>query len=253
MSIFRVISICLALMAFNSCSRSTKRIQQEEGPYGNVSGCRDNIDISSMSEDSLEQSIVDYLYLICHLDSDERERMWPEFCKKLPRHPDRTVVDYLGNPDSPIYSIPLLEEYLINLLKFTEDTITVIRTEYLLENYRKNKVGSTISNIKVISKGQKTSLHKLIQEAGQNCLVMFYDPDCSSCDAVFERLQDQKSAGIKVVAISITGVEKDIDKSWISAHIENEAEMDEKFFYTSLPSIYIVSDQAIVIKKDILP
>lgn len=253
MSIFRAISICLVLFVFNSCSGHTNQIQQKEGLYEKVSAYWDNIDISSLSEDSLEQSIVDYLYLISHLDSDERESLWPKFYKKLPEQPNRTVVDYLGDSNSPLHSTRLLEEYLINLLKCTEDTITKIRTEYLLENYRKNNVGSTISDIKVISNHQKTSLHRLIRDAGQNCLIVFYDPDCSSCDAFFERLKEQKPIGLKVIAISITGMEKDIDKSWVSAFVEDDAEMDERFYYTSLPSIYIVSDEGIVIKKDILP
>ena len=253
MSIFRVISICFVLQVFNCCSGNTRQIQQKEGLQEKVTAYWDSIDASSLSGDSLEQSIVDYLYLIGHLDSHERERMWPKFYKKMPEHPNRTVVDYLGDSNSPLHSTRLLEEYLINLLKYTEDTITRIRTEYLLENYRKNNVGSTISNIKVITKRQKTSLHKLIQEAGQSCLIIFYDPDCSSCDAVFERLKEQKPTGLRVIAISITGMEKDIDKSWVSAFVEDEAEMDEKFYYASLPSIYIVSDEGIIVKKDILP
>lgn len=249
----RVVNICLVLFVFNCCSGSTQQIQQKGGLYEKVNTYWDRIDTSSLSEDSLEQHIVDYLYLIGHLDTHERERMWSKFYKKIPEHPNRTVVDYLGDSNSPLHSAGLLEEYLINLLNCSEDTITRIRTKYLLENYRKNTVGSTIANIKVVTGHQKTSLHKLIQEAGQTCMVMFYDPDCSSCDAVFERLKEQKPTGLRIITISITGVEKNVDKSWVSAFVEDDAEMDEKFYYTSLPSIYIVSDEGIVIKKDILP
>lgn len=252
MSMFRVISICVALVVC-CCTGSTQQTDAKVGLYDKVRTYWDETDTDLLSEDSLEQHIVDYLYLAGNLDRTERDSIWPDFYKRIKEHPNKTVVDYLGEPDSPLYSPELLEEYLENFLKNTDDNTAATRSEYLLENIRKNPVGSIISDLKVSAGNRTTSLHRLIRDAGKNCLIMFYDPDCISCDAVFERLNMHGPVGLKIISISINEKSNVINDSWESALVIDEAEMDAKFYLTSLPSIYIVSENGTIIQKDIQP
>lgn len=254
MSIYHVISCCLIMLLCQSCSNKAPQAESkgENSLYAKVYCYWDNINVDDLPEDSLEQFMVDYLYLLAHTNDIERKTLWQDFYKKIPEHPNRIVVDYLGNTDSPLYSYPLLEEYLVNILKHSDDYTTSMRCGYLLENFRKNSVGSTISNLKVVAREQDTTLRRLIQESGQSCMIIFYDPECSSCDAFFEQLRSQKPSELKIIAISVVGSANDIDNSWTSAFVLNDEEMNEKFYYSSLPSVYIVSKEGIVIERDII-
>ncbi len=250
MSMFRVISICMVLFACCSCSGGSQQSGARTGLYDKVLTYWDDIDTELLSEDAREQHIVDYLYLAGHLDRAERDSMWHDFYKQIDGHPDKTVVDYLGEPDSPLYSPGLLEEYLTGFLKYTDDDIAAMRSGYLLENIRKNPVGSIISDLNVSVGSRAASLHRLISDAGQGCMIVFYDPDCSSCDAVFQQLNIQAPVGLRIITISVTGRAKVINDSWMSALVVDEAEMDEKFYFPSLPSIYVVSENRIILQKN---
>ena len=125
-----------------------------------------------------------------------------------------------------------------------------MRSGYLLENIRKNPVGSIISDLNVSVGSRAASLHRLISDAGQGCMIVFYDPDCSSCDAVFQQLNIQAPVGLRIITISVTGRAKVINDSWMSALVVDEAEMDEKFYFPSLPSIYVVSENRIILQKN---
>ncbi len=240
------------MLVCQSCSGKAHQTEStgQSSIFAKVHSYWDNIDVEDLPEDSLEQLMVDYLYLLAHTNDIERKTLWQDFYKKIPEHPDRIVVDYLGDTDSPLYSYPLLEEYLVNILKHSDDSTTSMRCKYLLENYRKNSVGSLISNLKVSTREQDTTLHRLIQEADQSCMIIFYDPECGSCDEFFELLRSQRPAELKIIAVSVTGRAKDIDDSWTSALVLNDEEMNEKFYYSSLPSVYIVSKEGIVIDKN---
>lgn len=248
---FRVISFCVALLVYCSCTGNTQPSDANEGLYDKVLNYWEGIDTGSLSEDSLEQHIVDYLYLVGHLERARRDSVWPGFYKCVEGHPNRIVVEYLGETDSPLYSPELLEEYLMNIQKFTDDEATVIRAAYLLDNIGKNPVGSVIADLRVSGADEATTLHRLIRDAGRYCLIIFYDPECSACDAAFELLDTQGSGGLKVIAISVTGRRKVVDESWESVHVADEVEMDERFYYTSLPSIYIVDKKGIIREKNI--
>ncbi len=252
MSISRVISICMIMLVNVGCTGKAHQSETNTDLYDRLLSYWDNVDADNLSEDSLEQQIVDYLYLAGHLNRVDREKIWLDFYRRIKEHPNKTVVDYLGEPDSPLYSHALLEEYLINLMRCAEDKTEYMRTEYLLKNIRKNRVGEKISDIKILKDNQEISLNHLIKETGSVCLIMFYDPDCSSCDAEFGKLNNIDPTSIEIITISISGTAKIVNESWISALVADVGEFDDKFYYTSLPSIYIVSQNGLILQKDVM-
>lgn len=253
MSISRVISICIIMVLANvGCTGKEHQSKGDTDLYDKVLSYWNKVDVDRLPQDSLEQQIVDYLYLAGLLNREDREKTWTGFYRKIKEHPNKTVVDYLGEPDSPLYSQTLLEEYLVNFLEYSEDNAESMRAEYLLKNVRKNRVGEKISDIKVLKDNRKISLNRLIEETGRECLIMFYDPDCSSCDAEFGKLNNIDLTGIEIITISISGTEKVVNESWISTHVADVEELDDRFYYTSLPSIYIVSKDGLILQKDVL-
>lgn len=251
MQISRVISIGIITVAAYGCGGSMQRADASVALEDKVLSYWDDIDVAALPEDSLEQRIVDYIYLAGHLSRSERESIWPLFYRHMREQPNEIVVDYLGESDSPLYSPPMLEEYLTNLVKFADDETVRMRSEYLLENIRKNRPGERITDIRVLKDNKETSLHRLIAEADVECMLVFYDPDCDACNKTFDRLQRFELPDMRIIAISVAGNTKAMNKSWISALVADEEEFDRKFYYTSLPSIYIVSGDGIIKQKEI--
>lgn len=251
MSMSHVISMCLLILFSCGCARHEHKSEATKELYDKLCSYWEEVDAIDMPSDSLEQHIVDYLYLISHLDCADREQLWPGFYRNVEEHPNRTVVDYLGEWDSPLYSPPLLEEYLVNLLRYSTDDAITIRAGYLLENIRKNKPGDMIPDLRILKDGQETTLRRLIDRSGKDCLIIFYDPDCESCDAAFERLHDEDLSSLETIVISVTGKEKTFDKSWTAALITDSDEFEDKFSLKALPSVYIVSRDGTIRHKDI--
>lgn len=206
-----------------------------------------------MDSVTLEQSVVDYLYLVGHADSATRIYAWDILRSNLNNHPDKTVTDYLGEPDSPLYSPPMLEEYLECLIRsLPPDNLSHMRAEYLLANIRKNKPGGIISDIR-LKTGRRdcnTTLHELIAECDKDCIVLFYDPGCMACDELIDRLSMMRSYQYRIIAISITDKAKIFNDDWISARVLNEDELDENFYLPSLPRMYLTTSTGVIIPTD---
>ena len=255
MSISHVIDICMILLMCISCNSTTVTSRHNGAKNENLSDRMisywDAYDVSSANKDSLEQKIVDYLFLIGHLNYDIREDAWSGFFRNIPEQPNRTVVEYLGEADSPLYSPELLEEYLKLLIKMNNDEAVEVRTSYLLENIQKNSVGDKISDLQLRLGNKNTSLHKILKETDGDCLIIFYDPECSSCDDLFKRLQNRNIKGITVIAVSISEITKADNTGWISLCISDKQEFEDKFYYTSLPSVYVTSSNGVIIGKGI--
>lgn len=250
MSISRVINICLLILVGCGCVGNANKSEAEDGLLGRVLSYWDEIDAVNIPADSLEQHVVDYLYLLGHIDSVGREKSWPGFFRGVREQPNRIAVEYLGESDSPLYSPAMLEEYLENLLRYSDDGAIGARASYLLENLRKNRPGKRISDLMVMAGGKQTSLHRLVDEAGKDCLIIFYDPDCDACDMAFARLEGKDMTGTQIIAVSVTGKAKVLDESWLSAIVVDRDEFEEKYRSAILPSVYLVSRDAIVIHNE---
>ncbi len=281
MSTSRAVNLLIALLpALCSCSGRTQSIEDN----GNADPLRDRIatywdstGINAMDDGMREQSIVDYLYMVQHADSATRREAWHALNMQLDNSLDRTVSDYLGDPGSPIYAPEMLDEYLVSLLSEagTDDT-TRARAEYLLENIRKNRPGDVIADLPLVcADGTVTSLHSLIGGTTVSCagntggfgpgednttgagrprpthgyLIIFYDPECDSCDETIDALSAHTPANHTIIAISETDAVKPLPSDWISTRAANPDAIDEAFYHPALPAIYTVTPTATIITK----
>lgn len=206
--------------------------------------------IADMEGDMREQAIVDRLYLIQHCDSAARRAAWSRLHAELDDCVDRTVTDYLGEPDSPLYSPALLEEYLESLARrLPADDLSRARAEYLLDGIRKNRLGSIIADIALVTaSGNTTSLHTLINQSGEKeCLVMFYDPTCEACDEAIGRMSADTTR--RVIAVSVTDAVKTLPEGWKSTRVADSDALDSLFYHPSLPQIYAVSQDGRTIAR----
>lgn len=281
MSTSHAVNLLIALLpALCSCSGRTQNV--ENG--GNVDPLRERIAaywdsaaLNTMDDGMREQSIVDYLYIVQHADSVTRREAWHALNMQLGNSLDRTVSDYLGDPASPLYAPAMLDEYLVSLLSETgTDDTTRARAEYLLENIRKNRPGDVIADLPVVcADGTVTSLHSLIAGTAvsgtgntgrtvsgddnttgaerprptHSYLIIFYDPECDSCDETIDALSNRTPAHHTIIAISVTDAVKPLPSDWISTRAADPDALDEAFYHPSLPAIYTVTPTATIITK----
>ncbi|OKY85059.1 MAG: hypothetical protein BHV69_07180 [Bacteroidales bacterium 52_46] len=281
MSTSRAVSLLIALLpALCSCSGRTQSIEDNGNPdqlRDRIATYWDSTGINAMDENMREQSIVDYLYIVQHADSATRREAWHALNIQLGNSLDRTVSDYLGDPGSPLYAPAMLDEYLVSLLSETgTDDTTRARAEYLLENIRKNRPGDVIADLPLVcSDGTATSLHNLIAgTAGSGAgntggigsgddnttgagrprpthgyLIIFYDPECESCDETIEALSAGTAGGHTIIAISVTDTVKSLPPDWISTRVLDPDTLDDAFYLPSLPAIYTVTPSATIIER----
>ncbi len=281
MSTSRAVNLLIALLAaLCSCSGRTQSIEDKGNPdplRDRIATYWDSTGINAMDENMREQSIVDYLYIVQHADSTTRREAWHALNIQLGNSLDRTVSDYLGDPGSPLYAPAMLDEYLVSLLSETgTDDTTRARAEYLLENIRKNRPGDVIADLPVVcADGTVTSLHNLIAGtavsgtgntggtvsgddnttgASRPCpthgyLIIFYDPECDSCDETIDALSAHTPANHTIIAISVTDAVKPLPSDWISTRAADPDALDEAFYHPSLPAIYTVTPTATIIER----
>lgn len=190
-----------------------------------------------------EQNIVDFLYLQQNADSASRAIGWKALHEADSGKLDKTVCDYLGERDSPMHSLPLLEEYLESLIRQLPETDAErARAEYLLTNIRKNKLGTVIADLDLITaSGSKTTLHTLLKKEYGNTLIVIYDPDCEACEELIENFRTSLPEGKIVVAVSVTGKVGRIPSSWLSARVADPEQLESRYYLPELPQVYHVT------------
>jgi len=213
----------------------------------------ENIDPDTLTAEAREQRIVDYIYLTLNADTATRRQCWQAIAGVFPdEQPNRTVTDYLGEPDSPLYAPGMLEEYLdaISAL-YEEGSLERYRVDYLLDGIRKNKIGQQISDLDVINvaDGMPATLHALIRRCDTDVRVLFYDPGCEECAAVISRLAGEPGT---VIAVSITGDTHSalaagaVPQGWYSCTARDLGQLDGNFYLPRLPQLYTVGSNGII-------
>lgn len=179
----------------------------------------------------------------------------------------KTAYHYLYNPSSPMYS----EELFIPFMEILEtspvlDTTDKIRISYLLENARKNRPGTKAADFSFRTReGKNISLHSLPSD--NDILLMFYDPDCDSCQEHILRMKRNdalskliENGSLTVVAI-YSGENReawiksagDLPKDWIVGYEPGALEDNELYYFRASPTFYLLNSEKQVIKKDFLP
>lgn len=261
----RAVSLLSILMMLCSCSQSARRenrsAEQPDPLQSRIAAYWSGIDPDTVSPDMREQLIVDYLYLIANTDSTTRAVAWPRLNDAIADHPDRTVTDYLGSPDSPLYSPAMLDEYLSQLVAaLPPSDAGHARAAYLLKNTRKNRPGHPIADLVLISAtGTRSSLHAILDslaaeeratESSAGALVLFYDPDCDTCDSVIADLSQSQPQG-EIIAVSVTDAVKPLPAGWHSFRVSDSEALDTLFYLPALPALYLVDPATrLILRRD---
>ena len=257
--------LAILLIMLCSCSQSALRenrpSEQPDPLQSRIATYWSDIDPDTVSPDMREQLIVDYLYLIANADSAIRAVAWPRLNDVLADHPDRTVTDYLGSPDSPLYSSAMLDEYLSQLVaSLPPSDAGHARAAYLLENTRKNRPGHPIADLVLISAtGTRSSLHAILEsipaeerktQSSARALVLFYDPDCDTCDSVIADLS-QSQPQTEIIAVSVTDAVKPLPAGWHSFRAADPVALDSLFYLPALPALYLVDPATrLILRRD---
>ncbi len=242
------VALVLPLWATQGCgNRGPTRSNRQANLDTHLEHYWDTTKVSTLGEQELEQRLVDYMYLTMNAGPERRRLCWQTIARLFPEEqPNRLAVDYLGEPDSPLYAPPMLEEYLAAIAElYDEGTLERFSIDYLLNGVRKNKAGKTIADLDLVSAqdGHRVTLHKLI--SGSNSKVLFYDPECEECGALIARLATSEAG--TVVAVSVTGKAKPLPDGWHSCFPADPDQLDVRFFLPRLPQLYTVRPDLVIL------
>ncbi|MCM1291147.1 MAG: thioredoxin family protein [Prevotella sp.] len=249
-----IVLLILMLCACNHASSSSdNRDEKQIQLRKHILSYWDTIDICSQQKSSLEQHFVDFLYLTQHLDSIYRQECWKVLNEKFPGEaPINTVVYYLSDQKSPIYSPNLLEDYLSGTLALlAKDDNRRHRVKYLLDNIKKNKIGSKIEDLDLLKNKNKCSLHSLIKQSGKKVVIIFYDPDCHECDQLLSYLSVHNIPQHQIIAISIGKSEKTLPSAWITARVSDPIQLDDRYYLNTIPAVFVVDTDYTVLSHEI--
>lgn len=174
---------------------------------------------------------------------------------------------YLAEPNSPMRSEDLWIAYL-NVV--TRDTAfskgaELNRYEYELEMAMKNRPGVSAANFKYKSiNGEINSLQSTL--TGEKGLILiFYDPDCNSCQETLKILQENeelknlvKKGIYTILAIDISDEPENweisagkLPEDWIVGFDITGIEENEIYYFPAMPSLYLLDYNYKVIRKDL--
>lgn len=260
-----VISLTAILMLSGACSgnKSSSATPPATGislwlekywdsiPYKGDADNDDNLD-------DMEQHIVDYLYVASSVDSITALSAMSKMVDALPGpHPLRTVADYLFEYDSPIHNLALLRLYLMAVVANAGTTqAEKERAGWLLNNVSKNMPGGQIADLPLIISAlsehplpampREITLHGLLDKLHEDTILLFYDPDCENCKE-FILNPDRIPSSVSVIAISVSNDCSPLPENWTSTISSSPEILDENFYLPSLPQIYHLSPQRIII------
>lgn len=242
------VALVLPLWVVQGCgNRGQARSKQQANLDTHLEHYWDTTKLSTLGAEELEQRLVDYMYLSMNAQPKRRHLCWQTIAQLFPdEQPNRLVVDYLGEPASPLYAPPMLEEYLAAIAElFDEGTPERFSVDYLLNGVRKNKAGKPIADLDLVSAvdGRRLTLHTLI--SGCNSKVLFYDPECEECSATITALAASDTNN--VVAVSVTGEAKALPEGWHSCIAADPDQLDERFFLPRLPQLYTVRPDLVIL------
>lgn len=248
--------LCSLLMAnlCMACNRSSEQRPVNPDLHRHIAAYWDSIDVASLSKAELEQRLVDFIYITQHADSATRAESWLTLGRLFPAEiPNRTVTDYLGQSDSPLYAPEMLEEYLAATLAATPtDDPNHGRVKYLYDNVRKNKPGMQIADLNVTkTDGTHTTLHDILSGHAGGAVVLFYDPECENCAEAIAQLSGPQAppADMQVVAVCISQSPKQLPSGWVSTTVDSPEQLDERFYLPTLPVVYTLAVDGRIVEK----
>ena len=225
------------------------------------------------NRDITEQGFVDFIALLADgqttdaLAGESMENWCGGFIPqgKARRTMMRLADDYLYNPNSPFYNEWLYGIYLqAMLVKLPAEDAQVSSMAFKLQLLNRNKVGTPAEDfIYYLPDGTRRSLADT-PVRGNRLLVVFYDPECSSCHEVIETMKMDSAlakavqAGwVSVLAIYTEGNEKvwretlaDMPQGWSIGTDREAIKAGALYDLRAMPSLYLLDAQKRVVLKD---
>lgn len=223
-------------------------------------------------EEDLERFFVQYLSLLNRVSTDISHSSFLEFCRaaidanSLFRDKILELTDkMLYHPNSPVRD----EELYILLLKTTTQSNSI--PEYVKEKLyaqlslaQKNRPGERAENFNYITtKGESGTLFSI---NAPYTVLMFYEPECHSCESAIEYLNrelDKFDLENRVYFISVyTGDDvnlwykssKKFPHYWsVAKDIDMQIAYGKLYDRRASPSIYLLDKRKTVILKDAMP
>ncbi len=233
----------------------------------------DNTDIKDtlylQNPKALSGFFFKYLQHICQGDSSVAANSLKEWAKKVLKSPQNMqdfMLDLAENtlydPNSPARNETLYIS-ILEVLSADTSLIPVIRQRYgeQLHIAKQNRPGEMANDfVMVDSKGKKNSLY---DHKGKYTLVMFYEPNCPSCKASLEVLNNHKTFEKASKVLNLLAVYtgdnlqewresiKKFNPAWNVAH-DLEMEVTTKRLYDRRPSpsFYLLDKNHVVLLKD---
>ncbi|MCM1021691.1 MAG: hypothetical protein NC343_05345 [Muribaculum sp.] len=199
-------------------------------------------DLQTMPADTIEQMTADYIYIAQHADSITRAAMADTIVAKWSNNKlANTVLDYLGNYDSPMFN----EELLIEILqRMNLEASEAVALKYTYNELLKNRMGTLTADFAFIdSKGVSNRLSDVAQ--GKTMLI-FYDPDCDVCHTLMSKLAAAGSLQWKVVAISVDPerLTSGLPGNWINGRADG-SELEELYPFSHYPYVMLLDGMTV--------
>lgn len=201
-----------------------------------------------------EQQTVDALYRIQLSDSLTRAGAWPRLIALSADTPSPLIVRYLSDPESPLYSPPLLDEYLTAAIAATDDnTPANLRARRHLALLRLNAPGTLITDLNLLTPDAiPVTLHTILgiaEDPAEELLILFYDPGCDACDGAIAELSSSAPPGVRIIAISVTDTLSPLPDTWLNLRVADPDALHDAYYIPSLPALYRLSPDARVISR----
>lgn len=222
----------------------------------------------------MEQSFVNFLSILPYASSESV--IEEGFSTLLERaHADSQTYkmvtnfseDYLYDPNSPMYSEDL---YIIFLKGMSGASFLTeaqrAREADRLEMVSKNRPGTKATDFSFeTTDGRKLSLLKSLPTAGNKLMLIFFDPDCENCEEVLSRLRADESfissvadGSMKVLAVysgdnraSWLRKAATLPAEWTVGINSGDIDEEELYYLPSMPTIYILDSDGVVVQKDV--
>lgn len=227
--------------------------------------------LSSHDREFMEQSMVNYFSLFPHADEDSLSANISCLLRLAVK--DSTafcLIEDLAEQYLYGYGSPMRNEtHYMHFLdaELGMSTLSEPRRErasYRLEQCRKNRPGTTVTDFIYIDR--RGSTHSLYSMAGM-VLLLFYDPACYHCEEVTEELRRSEELHrliaerqLSVLAVCVDSSRKvweasknRISEEWTDAFdVSNIAER-QLFSFSSLPAMYLIDEDKLVVLKEPAP
>ncbi len=173
---------------------------------------------------------------------------------------------YLYDPNSP-----MLDER--SYIRFAEaltgnagvDAALKARPEWLLGVALKNRPGSRAADFGFIDRdGKRGTLHEWVRGSSSRVLVVFYDPDCDSCNGILQALASsgRLASAIDCGELRVLAVYPGDDRElwsqssqsfpakWEVAIDSGRIDKEELYVFPAMPVLYLLENDVTVIVKD---